>query len=797
MAEMSLEQRQYLTAKFKEFIAAVHSSHESNLPVRTPYQWQIRLMLYVAEHGYWPRSIGAPTASGKTSVIDIHVFLNAMAGLSLVEGNGLFDLPLRNIPRRLALTVNRRSLVDDQFDEACALQDKMQIEHVANDGLDVYRDGLKLRAAINDGTKSDSAIPRMIAVELRGSISPDREWRYYPQTCAVICATPDMFGSRLLFRGYGTSRTMRSMEAGLLAYDTVLIVDEAHLSQQLLKTAQQVARIENMADAPIARQVSPLQVVETTATPVSEDTDNPISLVANYMFCPRRAWLEAVGEKVDSDQIMRGTYDHRKVDRTDGAPDADSYQAVNIRHEEWGVSGKLDAAKMTDSGIVIREYKATPVKRAMIVTPAMRTQLALQAACLENMGFHVAGTEIFFTTHHRRVEVDLDEEDYENAHKAVEETRTLINSEQAPEPLEDSARCMRCSHVGICLPEERKLCAVAHRVMVSSPDNQVTHLATPGAKAFTRSGRMIVQKNGEELASIPIDTMQGLQIYGNTDLSSGLIRELMWRDIPIVWCSGTGRMYGWSIPSYGPNGEQRVDQHVASHEGRLGLAREFIVAKIHNQSVLLRRSESDNPVLPQLRHIEKQVGNANRWQDILGLEGESAALYFSQFEHLIKTDRQAEWPWIARMRRPAPDALNALLDFTYTLLLSDCVRALISCGLDPHAGFLHSSKRNKPALALDLMEEFRAPIADSVVQTVINNGEINASGFSDALGSVRMTDETRKTVIKAYERRMATEIIHPVFKYKASWRRTIEIQARMILGYLDGTQTEYRGIRIR
>lgn len=279
MAEMSLEQRQYLTAKFKEFIAAVHSSHESNLPVRTPYQWQIRLMLYVAEHGYWPRSIGAPTASGKTSVIDIHVFLNAMAGLSLVEGNGLFDLPLRNIPRRLALTVNRRSLVDDQFDEACALQDKMQIEHVANDGLDVYRDGLKLRAAINDRTKSDSAIPRMIAVELRGSISPDREWRYYPQTCAVICATPDMFGSRLLFRGYGTSRTMRSMEAGLLAYDTVLIVDEAHLSQQLLKTAQQVARIENMADAPIARQVSPLQVVETTATPVSEDTDNAISVL--------------------------------------------------------------------------------------------------------------------------------------------------------------------------------------------------------------------------------------------------------------------------------------------------------------------------------------------------------------------------------------------------------------------------------------------------------------------------------------------------------------------------------------
>ena len=84
-----------------------------------------------------------------------------------------------------------------------------------------------------------------------------------------------------------------------------------------------------------------------------DDDPIPISLVANYMFCPRRAWLEAVGEKVDSAQIMRGTYDHRKVDRYEGAPDADSYQAVNIRHEEWGVSGKLDAAKMTDDGIVI------------------------------------------------------------------------------------------------------------------------------------------------------------------------------------------------------------------------------------------------------------------------------------------------------------------------------------------------------------------------------------------------------------------------------------------------------------
>ncbi|MCO6558351.1 MAG: CRISPR-associated endonuclease Cas1 [Bifidobacterium sp.] len=530
---------------------------------------------------------------------------------------------------------------------------------------------------------------------------------------------------------------------------------------------------------------------QETADPI------PISLVANYMFCPRRAWLEAAGEKVSSAQIAAGTYGHRKVDRFGKAPDADSFQAVNIRHEAWGVTGRLDAARMTDDGVVIREYKATPVKRAMVVTDAMRIQLALQAACLKDMGYEVAGTEIFFITHHRRVEVELEEEDYREAKRAVDETRALIDADTAPQPLEDDERCMRCSHVGICLPEERKLGAVRHRVMVSSPDNQVTHLATPGAKAFSRSGRMVVYKDGEQLAAVPLNTIQGLQVHGNTDLSSGLIRELMWRDIPILWCSGSGRLYGWTVPSYGPNGETRVDQHVASHEGRLGLAREFIIAKVHNQSVLLRRSSKGNPVLEQLRGIERQLSNANRWQDILGLEGEGAALYFSQFQELIKPKKREEWHWIARMRRPAPDPLNSLLDFTYMLLLSDCARALISCGLDPHAGFLHSSKRNKPALALDLMEEFRAPIADSVVQSVVNNGEVKASGFTDILGSIRMKDATRKALVAAYERRMATEIIHPMFGYKASWRRTVEIQARMILGYLDGTQTAYKGIRIR
>ena len=257
-ALMEMEQR------YVKFVGLAHDG-------RAPYRWQCRLMRYIVQEGRWPDRIAAPTASGKTSVIDIHVFLNAMAGLAEDEGqeeHELFScLPLRRIARRLALTVNRRSLVDDQFDEANELCEKIH----KDEAMARYKHGLMLRSGAHDDLPCAEEPAALNVVELRGGIAPQRDWRYYPQTCAVICATPDMFGSRLLFRGYGTSRTMRPMEAGLLAYDTVLVADEAHLSRQLLETARQVGRIEGMAEHPLGEYVSPLQVVETTATPADEN----------------------------------------------------------------------------------------------------------------------------------------------------------------------------------------------------------------------------------------------------------------------------------------------------------------------------------------------------------------------------------------------------------------------------------------------------------------------------------------------------------------------------------------------
>lgn len=494
--------------------------------------------------------------------------------------------------------------------------------------------------------------------------------------------------------------------------------------------------------------------------------------------------------------MQTGVDAHRVTDDANSAKKQE-YCAVEVYHEEWGLTGRLDTVAETPKGLVVREYKATPVRRRAEVTEPMRLQLALQAACLRSMGHRVCGMEVFFTSHHLRVPVELNDEDEDRARSAVISTRAVIESSAAPEPLEDDPRCARCSHAGVCLPDERRLRSVQRRIVAADPDTQIVHLLTPGSRAYTRAGQMVVVKGEETLSRIPLEQIQGLQLHGNVDVSSGLIRELLWRDLTIVWCSGSGRMYGWATSSSGPNGAQRVARHVASAEGRLVFAREFVASKIANQATQLRRAGIAESVVTTLRALQRRVGHAARWQDVIGIEGEAASLYFQHWPLLLKERQRQAWVWSGRSGRPASDPVNALLNYSYSLLVADALRAIVSCGLDPHAGFLHSSGRNKPALALDLIEEFRAPVADSVVQTVINNGEIDLSEFSSSLGTWRMKERARRALITAYERRMATTLRHPIFGYQVTWRRAMEIQARQVLGVLDGSQDAYRGMRVR
>lgn len=548
------------------------------------------------------------------------------------------------------------------------------------------------------------------------------------------------------------------------------------------------------------RSIMDAAMTDESVTTVGNDYDPiPLSLVAHTVFCPRRAWLETAGERTDTAQVQHGTSAHRRSDDASESTTSE-HRSLDVRHRQMGLVGRCDVVEGTAGGpLTIVEFKANPIRRSNEVAESTRVQLALQKLCLEDMGHYVEGTEVFFTSTRRRVEVTLEEDDYASARAFASETRKIVESSTAPPPLEDDPRCTRCSHVSVCLPDERAEEPVQRRIIVADPDTQVVHLATPGSRAGLRKGRLIVSKAGEQLGSVPLERVMGVVVHGNIDLSSALVRELSWRGQTLVWCSGTGRVYAWSQPAHSANGLHRVAQHVASASGRADIASEMVAAKIANQATILRRTLKNHGSFRLLRRLQKTALSAVDRRTLFGIEGEAASVYFSAFPELIRgKDRDFFLTeWTGRKGRGSTDPVNVLLNYSYTLLTAEMIRAVVACGLDPHAGFLHSSNRNKPALALDLVEEFRAPVADSVVLRLINNGEISGKHFHQTLGSTRLTDNGRRKLLSAFEKRMQTKITHPVFKYPASWRRTMEIQARMILGVLDGSQNRYVGVRVR
>lgn len=525
----------------------------------------------------------------------------------------------------------------------------------------------------------------------------------------------------------------------------------------------------------------------------------PISLVAHSEFCARRTWLEAQGESVPSVNIETGTAAHARVD---ARADERSMQrrSVDVSSQRLGIVGRCDVVSVeADGGVRVVEFKTAPQRRSLAVTPAQRLQLALQGQCLRDMGQRVDGYGVYFVTSRRLVPVELQQADFEHAEQQVYQTRSIVQSQQAPKPLVDDPRCTRCSHAGVCLPDERQEQEVRRRVLVRDPDSSVLHLTTPGSRAFLRSGRVHVVKGDESLAELPIERVDAVVVHGNVDLSSALIRELLWRKSQILWASGRGSLVGYASTVRSPNGGPRISQHVRSAGGDMGLAGQFISAKIANQGTIMRRYSrgATELQLRRLRVLQRAAVAAPTVPELLGVEGEAAALYFHSWRHLI---RQADWAlalWPGREGRGALDPINIALNLVYGLLSADVTRAVIAAGLDPHAGFVHSSSRNKPALSLDLMEEFRPVVADAVVLTALNNGELREDMFTDVLGGWRLREAGRKALVAGYERRVAQEFKHPVFGYQVTWRRAMEVQARMVLGVIDGTQPSYVGIRVR
>jgi CRISPR-associated protein Cas1 len=229
------------------------------------------------------------------------------------------------------------------------------------------------------------------------------------------------------------------------------------------------------------------------------------------------------------------------------------------------------------------------------------------------------------------------------------------------------------------------------------------------------------------------------------------------------------------------------------------LARTFIRAKTSNARTLLRRNHAELPpgLLQRLKEMRADLDGATDLETLMGLEGASARFYFQAFGGMLKAPLAEQFQFEGRNRRPPRDPVNALLSFAYACLVRELTTVLHRVGLDPFVGFLHQPRPGRPALALDLMEEFRPIVADSAVLWAVNNQVVQADDFVVSAVGTNLKPAGRKRFIEAFERRLDELVTHPTFGTRLSYRRVLEVQARLLIKVLLGELPAYPGFVVR
>jgi len=279
---------------------------------------------------------------------------------------------------------------------------------------------------------------------------------------------------------------------------------------------------------------------------------------------------------------------------------------------------------------------------------------------------------------------------------------------------------------------------------------------------------------------VPAQTLEQVVLMGNPQVTGDALVYALELGLPVHYLSSFGKYLGAALPGYSRNGQLRLAQYRLYDDPvrRLALVQSIIQAKIHNQyNVLYRHGQKDN----QLKERQKQVFAQDSIDKARGIEGIAAKEYFSYWPAMLNS----QWKFTGRNRRPPTDPVNSLLSFAYGLLRGQVTAAAHMAGLDPYIGYLHEVHHGQPALVLDLMEEFRSIVADNLVLSVINNRQLQVDDFTESLGSYRLTDGARKTFLQAFEKKMSDEFTHPVFGYKCNYRRSIELQARLLARHLQ------------
>jgi CRISPR-associated protein Cas1 len=551
-------------------------------------------------------------------------------------------------------------------------------------------------------------------------------------------------------------------------------------------------------------------------------------MVNEYAYCPRLAYLEWVqGDFADNADTAEGRYKHRVVDKPAGALPSPQAQdedtriharSVWLSSVEEGITAKIDLLEGDGASVTPVDYKrgsAPDLPEGAWETD--RVQVCAQGLVLRANGYTTTAGVIYYIESKTRVTIPFDDALVERTRQIVRDARAMAAAGQIPPPLVASPKCVRCSLAPICLPDEVNLLqdpitpathdpsnrtpvAPPRRLMPARDDAAPLIVQEPGARVSKSSEVFEVWLKDERLSEARIFETSHIALMGSAQITTPALSEALDRGINVAFFSMGGWFKGIAHGPAHKNVSLRMAQYRASFDPArcLELARSFVAGKIRNGRTLLMRNHAQPPrdVIDQLAQHVKDASDAPTMPTLLGIEGNAARLYFSAFNGMLKpkvTQETSGWgfDFEGRNRRPPRDPINAMLSFAYAMLAKDLTVLAQVTGFDPYLGFYHQPHYGRPSLALDVMEEFRPIVADSVVISVVNNGVLSPDDFLQSGPSFALSPAGRKKFIQAYESRLSSEITHPIFGYRVSYRRILEVQLRLLGRWLTGEIADY------
>lgn len=575
----------------------------------------------------------------------------------------------------------------------------------------------------------------------------------------------------------------------------------------------------------------------------------PARMLNEFVYCPRLFFYEHVeGVFAHNRETVEGAIRHSRVDSGNGAlPPVDTLgdddrihaRSVMLSSDRVGLIAKMDLIEVADGTVVPVDYKRgaprTGADGSLEVWDADKAQMAAQAIVLRDNGYRCDEAVLYYAMTKQRVRIPIDDRTIEWAIAKVERAREVGASATIPPPLEDSPKCPRCSLVGICLPDETRAVHVLdeartadvsdssgdYTVCMSAADGPETkelrkllparddlrplYLNSPGLRVGKNGQVLRIQEKDRVVEEVRIGEICQVNLFGNIQITTQAVQTLCELDVPIAYFSMGGWFYGITRGLGERNVALRRDQFRLADDRSfcLKVARALVAGKIRNQRTLLQRNHVEPPqaAIGQMKWAIEQAERADSPDELLGIEGNAARLYFAHFAGMVKTNDE---PWsedkdkpllsfdfTTRNRRPPRDPVNALLSLAYSVLAKDLTIVCHAIGFDPFIGYYHQPRYGRAPLALDLMEPFRPLIADSAVLSAINTRMVQPEDFVKAGDAVSLTAAGRKAFFRAYEQRMDTLVTHPLFGYRVSYRRMLEVQARLLGRLVTGELKTY------